>query len=154
MQAISVNAQDTQLRGVNSQISRVAENIQEFIQRFIETNNPIQAICASSPQREFNLSSDITSIENNLTTLRDACSRPNVRNPEIIQQNKDNLSGIVTQLRDLDHKRQNCWLKGYLLQQDLLGFWNRYSKNPASRSLSVYTALENTPLEGLFQLGR
>lgn len=154
IKTIQVNPQNPQLRGVNNQISCVAEDIQEFMGKFTKTNNLIQDICVSSQQREFDLSNDIASMQNNLANLRNACSNPNVRNPEIIQQNKDNLSAIFTQIQELDRKRQICWLKGYLLQQDLLGFWNRYANDPAKRSLSVYMGVENIPPEELFQLGR
>ena len=149
--AIDTQQTNSNLRNVNNQISLVIESIQEFMNVFTRTNAPIQTLCAVNT--EFNFTDDITKIQTALTALKTTCAKV-VNRSDPLQVNKTSLSGILTELQKLDNSRQVCWLKGYLLQQDLIVFWNKQPYDAQNRSLSVYQALQKgITLEDLFQLG-
>jgi hypothetical protein len=138
---------------INNQINEVLEDVTPFIDRFVEANTRIQAIFESNDQLRFDLSTDIDKLQEALETLKKICAKPSNRLNEV-QKNKKSLSSLLDQLKEIDRKRQLHWLKGYLLQQDLLRFWGQQEANPQARSLSVYRAsIERIETADLFRLG-
>ena len=149
--AIDTQTANPNLRNVNNDISRIIESIEEFMKVFGRTNAPIQELCAVNT--EFDLTDDIEKIQTALTALKTTCAKV-VNRSDPLQVNKIALIGILTELQNLDKSRQVFWLRGYLLQQDLILFWNRQTGDKQNRSLSVYQATqEDITLKVLFQLG-